>query len=151
MKKVLSVLAIAALFVVSFSSCGGGKTATELLTQKKGWVLSSATSSPAYQLTDGSYATNLMTEGYLKAWELDDIIVFNENGSHLLNPGKNLPESAADGFVAETSLGNWSFDNVENPEYIFMQVPFLFDFDAEGNFTFDDAVEKCQVLSLTEN
>ena len=151
MKKVLSVLAVAALFLVSFSGCGHDKTATELLTQKNGWVLSSATSSPAYQLSDGSFATDLMTEGYLMAWELDDIIVFNENGSHLLKPGKNIPESAADGYVAETSLGNWSFDKAENPEFISMQVPFLYDYDAEGNFTFDAPAEKCQILALTEN
>ena len=151
MKKVFCVLAVAALFLVGITSCTQPKTATELLTQKNGWVLSSATSAPAYHLSDGSFATDLMTEGYLMSWELDDIIVFNENGSHLLKPGKNVPESAADGFVAETSLGNWAFDNAENPEFIFMQVPFLYDYDAEGNFTFDAAVEKCQVLALTEN
>ena len=39
MKKVLSVLAIAALFLVGITSCTQEKTATELLTQKNGWVL----------------------------------------------------------------------------------------------------------------
>ena len=93
MKKVLSVLAIAALFLVGVTSCTQEKTATELLTQKNGWVLSSATSSPAYHLSDGSFATDLMTEGYLMAWELDDIIVFNENGSHLFRERISLNNS----------------------------------------------------------
>ena len=144
MKKVLSVLAIAALFVVSFSSCGGKeKTATELLTQKNGWVLSSATSAPAYLMSDGSYAGDLINDGYLYDFEAAYIIVFNENGNEIVKPGKVTAADDFDGdaYRAETSLGNWSFDNAENPEYISMQVPFFY----------DEAAEKCQVLALTDD
>ena len=63
MKKTLSVLAIAAMLLVSFSCCTGDQTFTTMLTQKKGWVLSSATSNPSYEMSDGSLVTNLMTEG----------------------------------------------------------------------------------------
>ena len=38
-------------------------TNTELLCNPRGWVLSAATSAPAYLMPDGSYVTNLMTEG----------------------------------------------------------------------------------------
>ncbi len=144
MKKVLSVLAIAALFVVSFSSCGGNeKTATELLTQKNGWVLSSATSSPDYLMSDGSYAGDLINDGYLYDFETAYIIAFNENGSEIVKPGKvtAADDFEGDAYRAETSLGNWSFDNADKPEYISMQVPFFYDED----------VEKCQVLALTED
>ena len=144
MKKVLSVLAIAALFVVSFSSCGGNeKTATELLTQKNGWVLSSATSAPVYQMLDGSYAGDLINDGYLYDFEAAYIIAFNENGNEIVKPGKVVAAEDFDGdaYRAETSLGNWAFDKTENPEYITMQVPFFYDEDAEY----------CQILSLTEN
>ena len=65
MKKVLSVLAVAALFLVGITSCTQEKTATEMLTQKNGWVLSSATSAPAYQMLDGSFAADLINDGYL--------------------------------------------------------------------------------------
>ena len=144
MKKVLSVLAIAALFVVSFSSCGGGKTAAELLTQKKGWVLSSATSAPAYQMLDGSFAGDLINDGYLYDFEAAYVIAFNENGSEIVKPGKTVAPEDFDPewcYRAETSLGNWFFDNAENPQFITMQVPFFY----------DEAPEYCQILSLTEN
>ena len=42
MKKVFSVLAVAAMLLVSFSACTGDETYADLLTQKKGWVLSTA-------------------------------------------------------------------------------------------------------------
>ena len=143
MKKVLSVLAVAALFVLSFSSCGNEKTATELLSQKNGWVLSSATSAPAYQMLDGSYAADLINDGYLYDFEAAYIITFNENGSEVVKPGKVVAADDFDGdaYRAETSLGNWAFDKNENPEYITMQVPFFYDEDPEY----------CQILSLTEN
>ena len=144
MKKVLSVLAIAALFVVSFSSCGGGKTAAELLTQKKGWVLSSATSDPAYQLSDGSQAQDLISDKYLEDFEVAYVIFFNENGNEIVKPGKVVAPENFDPewcYRAETSLGNWSFDNAENPSLINMQIPFFY----------DDAQEICYLKSLTEN
>ena len=143
MKKVFCVLAVAALFVLSFSSCGKEKTATELLTQKNGWVLSSATSAPAYQMLDGSYAGDLINDGYLYDFEAAYIIAFNENGNEIVKPGKVVAAEDFDGdaYRAETSLGNWAFDKTENPEYISMQIPFFY----------DEAAEYCQILSLTEN
>ena len=144
MKKVLSVLAVAALFLVGITSCVQPKTAPELLTQSTGWVLSSATSAPAYQMMDGSFAADLINDGYLYDFEAAYVIAFNENGSEIVKPGKTVAPEDFDPewcYRAETSLGNWFFDNAENPQFITMQVPFFY----------DEAPELCQILSLTEN
>jgi len=144
MKKVLSVLAIAALVLVSFTSCNKEKTSTQLLTQSKGWVLTSATSDPAYHMQDGSQAADLIKDKYLKDFEVGYIIVFNENGSEIVKPGKIVaPDSIPDEdcYRVETSLGNWEFDNAENPSILNMQIPFFY----------DKEVEKCYLKNLTES
>ena len=115
-----------------------------MLTQKNGWVLSSATSAPAYQMMDGSFAADLINDGYLYDFEAAYVIAFNENGSEIVKPGKTVAPEDFDPewcYRAETSLGNWFFDNAENPQFITMQVPFFY----------DEAPELCQILSLTEN
>lgn len=144
MKKVFSVLAIAAMILVSFSSCNpDGKTYADYLTQKKGWVLSAATSNPAYEMSDGSYVSDLMTEGYLYDFENDYIITFNEDHTQYVKPGKTVApdDFEGDAYKAETLLGAWSFDNDLIPTLLYMQVPFFYDED----------VETCKILSLTEN
>ena len=60
MKKVFSVLAVAALILVSFSSCDPQeKSMAEMLTISKGWVLQSATSSPDYVMSTGDLSWQL--------------------------------------------------------------------------------------------
>jgi hypothetical protein len=144
MKKVFSVLAIAALVLVSLSSCNpNNKSYADYLTQKKGWVLSAATSNPAYEMSDGSFVTNLMTEGYLYDFENDYIITFNQDGTEYVKPGKTVApdDFTGDAYRAETQIGTWRFDNTLIPTLLYMQVPFFY----------DDAVETCKLLSLTEN
>jgi hypothetical protein len=141
MKKTLSVLAIAAMLLVSFSCCTGDQTFTTMLTQKKGWVLSSATSNPSYEMSDGSLVTNLMTEGYLRPFENEYIITFNEDGTEYVKPGKTVAPSAEEGYMAETQIGTWRFDNDLIPTLLYMQVPFFMDED----------VEVCKILSLTKD
>lgn len=141
MKKVFSVLAIAAMILVSFSGCVGDKTYTDYLTQKKGWVLASATSTPAYRMQDGSFVEDLMHDGYLEDFENEYVITFNEDGSEYVKPGKTIaPEGVEDAYRAETQIGTWKFDNDLIPLLLYMQVPFFY----------DDAVEICQISSLTE-
>lgn len=145
MKKVFSVLAIAALFVIGFTSCDPvqQKTYADYLTYEKGWVLSAATSSPAYALSDGTYVTDLMSEGYLYASELDDIITFNANGSMSINPGANIdPEWGYQNEVAST----WAF-NADSTKII-MQVPFFYN---EDGTSYDAEFEECKIISLNEN
>lgn len=145
MKKVFSVLAVAALFVIGFTSCDPTpeKTYADYLTYEKGWVLTSATSNPAYHMSDGSYVTNLMTEGFLDACELDDIITFNANGTMSINPGTVIdPE-----FGYQQEVGAvWSF-NADSTR-IYMQLPFFYD---QTDMMFDADVEECKIISLDEN
>lgn len=87
MKRNLILLTVLLSFGILFSACKKDeKTTTELLTYKKGWVLAEATSSPAYELANGSFATNLMTDGYLEECELDDVVIFADNGAQTIVP-----------------------------------------------------------------
>ena len=87
MKKVTLILTAVIAVALFFASCNKDeKSYTELLTIKKGWVLDVATSSPAYELSDGSFATDLMKDGYLEECELDDVIKFADNGAQTIIP-----------------------------------------------------------------
>lgn len=139
MKKVLSVLAIAALVLVSFTSCNPQEQSmTEKLTISKGWVLSAAESTPAYEMLDGTLVSNLFN-GYLEEWEKEYITVFNANGSEIVKPGKVVAPSSELGYTEETSLGNWTFN--EDETRIMMQVPFFMDED----------IEICNIVRLTKD
>ena len=119
-------------------------TATELLTIPKGWVLSEATSSPAYNMLNGECIDNLM-HGYLFDFEIDDVIHFLSNGTHFVNPGIMIPGEGV-GYTQETSMGQWHFDNPDNPSYLYMQIPFIY---GENPNTYDPAIEECRLISLT--
>lgn len=139
MKRNILVLAVIAIFAVALTSCGNQnkKTNTGKLCIEKGWVLSAATSSPAYALSDGSYATNLMTEGYLYDYELDDIIKFETNGNMKINGGAKVPETG-DYQAEDKGVGTWAFNSDESK--LTMQIPFFY----------DEATETVDILSLTE-
>ncbi len=145
MKKLFGILAIAAMFVVSFTACDTttDPTAADYLCQSKGWVLADATSSPAYLLSDGTHITNLMNEGYLYDYELDDIITFNANGSMTINPGSNIdPEYGYQQEVAST----WHFN--ADTTVIYYQIPFFYD---DNGTTFDAELENAKILYIHEN
>lgn len=129
MKKVL-VFALVAVFALSLSSCGKKqeKTKTEKLSIEKGWVLSAATSSPAYLMGDGSYATNLITDGFLFDYEVDDIIKFQANGNQIINGGKLVPESG-DYQATDKGVGTWQFNSDESK--LTFQIPFFYDEEKE--------------------
>lgn len=144
MKKVFMLMTVAAMVVIGFTSCNPTEeTNTTLLTQSKGWVLSAATSSPSYLLSDGSYATDLMVDGYLSSAELDEIIYFNANGSEVINPGSLIDPTF--GYQTEVAA-TWSFNSDET--VLNMQLPFFYD---NTNFTYDSDIEACTILSLTAN
>jgi len=122
MKKVILSLTALAFVTVVFTSCKE-QSNFDMLTTKKGWKLVEATCSPAYELLDGSKITNLQ-DGYLAAWELDDIIIFDESGALTVDPGKNLPPEGKDGWIEKKAIGTWAF--LENETKIRMQIPFWY-------------------------
>ncbi|MBP5664001.1 MAG: hypothetical protein J6X16_07000 [Bacteroidales bacterium] len=139
MKKVL-VFALIAVFALSLSSCGKKKekTNTEKLSIEKGWVLSAATSSPSYHMADGSYCTDLMTEGYLYDYELDDILKFESNGNMKINGGSKVPADGSDYQSGDHGVGTWKFNSDETK--LTFQIPFFY----------DDVQETADILELSE-
>lgn len=145
MKKVFSVLAVAALFVIGFTSCDPvqEKTYADYLTYEKGWVLASATSNPSYVMSDGTIVTDLMTEGFFEACELDEILTFNANGTMSINPGENIdPEFGYQQEVGAT----WHFN--ADSTTIYMQLPFFYNDDYTS---FDSEMEECKIIYMNEN
>jgi len=141
MKKTFLVLAAAAMIVLGFTSCGGDKTYTELLTgQTKGWVLSAATSEPGYLLNSGRTTANLM-DGYLYEEEMDDIITFKENGIMTIDPAT---KTAPDYGYQSTVIANWNLSADQSK--LNMQLPFFYD---NSNMMYDAEVETCTISSLT--
>ena len=138
MKKVLSVVALFA--VILFVGCDPKeKTFADYLTQQtKGWVLTAATSDPAYIMKNGERVTDLYNDGYLTAWEKEYVLIFQENGNVIVKPGKTVAPSAEDGYTAETNIGNWIINNVDGMDLLNCQIPFFMDED----------VEVCRIVSL---
>ena len=145
MKKLL-VIALVAVFALSLSSCGNKeKTNTEKITTAKGWVLKSATVTPAVPVGEGT--TNNWYGDYLFDYEQDDIIIFNANGSFVINPGKKLAGEDQDGYVAEVA-STWEFNADETK--VKMQIPFFYDLSETPARTFNAQFEEPTISSLTE-
>jgi hypothetical protein len=126
-KSILNVAAIVFALSLLVSSCGNSKekTVEEYLTDaKNGWVLESATSSPAYVMADGTNVTDLMKGGYLKECELDDIIKFAKNGGLTVNPGKLVCDKETE--YAST----WSYN--DKTKVLYFQIPFFNDNEPEN-------------------
>ncbi len=147
MKRNILVFALIAIFALSLSSCGKKeKTNTEKITTAKGWVLKSATVTPAVPVGEGT-TTNWYGD-YLYDYEQDDIIVFNANGSFIIKPGSKTPEADGDGYVEEKA-STWAFNSDETK--VKMQIPFFYDLPTEGPArTFNAQFEEPEISSLTE-
>ena len=117
MKKNILIGVICALVAFGMTSCEKTKTKTELLTEKS-WSLTKATSTPAYELEAGVNITDLF-DGFIRDYELDDLLRFDVNGGVFLNPGKIRDEGQAAG---EELLGKWSFD--ENTDKLDFYLPY---------------------------
>lgn len=134
-KSTLSIIVVAAVCMLAFSSCTKEKTMTEMLQLKKGWTLSTATSSPSYNLNEGGQITNLF-DGYVFDCEKDDIIKFKEDGFEYMNPGDDVCDNQA---ADESSIGSYSLN--EDAMTMDMQIPFFY----------DAAVESVKIVELTED
>ena len=138
MKKNILIAAMCVLVATGFMSCGETDDKTELLTDKKGWVISAATSTPGYLIGE-DHISNLM-DGYFNDWEKDDVLYFEANGNHSVDPGTKLPPEGEDGYTTKTGLGSWKFIG-DDKSKISMQLPFFY----------DDDPEVCNVVSLTKD
>jgi len=124
MKKLLLV-ATTILVAFAFTSCDPvvEKTRKELLIQKKGWELYSATSVPAFTNKDGVVNSNLF-ESFFYDYEKDDILFFYENGSSIMNYGKILESGTTE---KEISLGNWRL--IKDDKVLEFHLPYFFNDD----------------------
>jgi len=141
MKRVILGLTVVVLAVVVFSSCKEEKTNEELLTNKKGWVLSKATSTPAYENSEGVVDSDLARSWYYGdyACELNDILYFKSDG----DGKRTVLASNCDGNIKQKeTLGTWSFvsEEVDNLKLKF-RLPF-FEEDEEDVVTVTNLDEK---------
>lgn len=134
---------VTAIVLVGLVGCHkDNQTATDILTGTNGWVLSTAFSDPRYHLSDGGYASDLINDGYLNIFEAYYILVFTSTGGEIVKPGDVPAPSDGEGFFKkETTLGNWEFNNPDNPTTITMYIPFLY----------KEGLINCQILNLTKD
>ncbi|MDR0205676.1 MAG: hypothetical protein LBI45_00185 [Bacteroidales bacterium] len=141
MKKLIFAL-VALVFLAA--DCGSlVKDHEQLLTQKKGWELFAATSTPAFTNIDGVTNSNLFKSFWLNyECELDDILFFYENNSSVMNFGKEKCEGQTG---KDQSLGNWRF--VKNYKVLEFYLPYFFDAEDEERF----ALLEAEVIELDES
>jgi len=95
-------------------------TKEDLITQENGWLLTAATSFPAFVNWMGISSENLFVSFFYEC-ELDDILYFKKNYSQIINSGKMLCEPAQ---AKEISLGNWRI--IKDEEVLEFQLPYFF-------------------------
>ena len=146
MKKTLSVLAIAAMVMLTACTPQQSETPiTDILkSAKKGWVMTSVKSVPAYVLESGVALEELYADGdyehntgFFTAAEKDDAIIFGENGVQTIEPGTVLPSDGSAYQVATVT----TYTVNEATEELSFQMP----------WEYDDAIEKCSVQSYDKN
>ncbi len=143
MKRTFVIIAIAFFTLVSFIRCNPQheQSATEILTGNQGWVLSKAFSNPAYFVSEtGTFASDLINDAFLKDYEVAYILIFNTTGGEIVKPGSVVAPSDSDGYITETTLGKWAFDNPDNPSNITMHIPFLY----------EKGLKDCKILNLSK-
>ena len=148
MKKTLSVLAIAAMVMLTACTPQSQTPITDVLkSAKKGWVMTSVKSAPAYVLETGVTLDELYAEGdyehntgFFYAAEKDDAIIFGETGVLTIDPGKILPEDGS--AYQNTVVASYSVD--ETNHEILLQMPWEYNDDFTG---YDANLEKCSIQS----
>lgn len=147
MKK-LTIYLMAIIGLVATSCTKERPCNYELLTNATmGWKLVEATSEPGYELPNGRVAKDLINDGYLSEYELDDQITFMSGGVQLIDPGTNF------GFDGDPVLGyqntveaRWSLSLDQCT--LNMQIPFFY--NNEGTL-YSEEVENCRIVELTPN
>ena len=146
MKKVFCVMAVAALFLLNVCNPTSETPITDILkSAKKGWVMTSVKSVPAYQLSAGVMLEELYADGdyehstgFFYSYEKDDAIIFGENGVETIDPGTLLPEDPSEPYQIATAA-TYLVD--EANEQISFQMP----------WEYDEQLELCSVVSCDKN
>ena len=138
MKKTLfALMALTLVCAITLSSCTKKeeekeeptpKTKTELLTQVKGWVLTSATSIPAFEPLAGTPNEDLF-KAFFEECEIDDINIFKTNGDMVLKYGGKL---CAGQTGNEENLGKWQFIGDKEETLQFYLIAY---YEDNGNYT----------------
>jgi hypothetical protein len=101
MKKTVFLALLALVFLAS-DCVKPEKTDEDLLTQKKGWTLLTATANPAYTNNDDVTSENLFVSFFYEC-ELNDVLFFYDTKSSIMKEFCDDPKGK------ENSLGNWRF------------------------------------------
>ena len=107
-----------------------------------GWKLAEGSITPALQMSNGTRISDLMD--YLYSCEKDDILYFESGGRERIET--NLKCAEGEGLQDDVVSARWYFDNHEDPQILYMQLPFLY--DATGN-ALDEELENCKIIELT--
>jgi hypothetical protein len=144
MKKTF-LAAMALIVAFAFTSCDPvEKSKEELLTQKKGWIITQATCTPDYQLNNDEWVdTDLLNGGFFFDCEKDDIYFFNSDKSFVRNFGSNKCEGE-DG--KEENMGRWAFQ--ENDTWVQFYMTAYYDFDNEEYFKLRGIIKELDETTL---
>ena len=129
-KTFFALMALTLVCAITLSSCKKTeeKTMEELLTQSKGWVLTSATSVPKFEPISGTPDEDLFKVFFEKC-ELDDINIFKPNKDMVLNYGKEVCSGQTG---KEEFMGKWKFIDGKDDVIQFYLIAY---YDDAGNYT----------------
>lgn len=142
MKQLFTILTAVVLMILG-CSCSDRPCNYELLTNATmGWKLVAATSEPGYELPNGRIATDLINDGYLQDWEIDDQINFWSNGVQVIDPN-GIEDYQG---YQNTVEARWSLSLDQCT--LNMQIPFFY--NNEGT-SYSEEVERCRIVHLSPN
>jgi hypothetical protein len=145
-------MAVAALLMFNGCTNTSETPITDILkSAKKGWVMTSVKSVPAYVLDSGVALEELFADGdyehftgFFYSYEKDDAIIFGENGVETIDPGSLLPE-APDAYQIATTA-TYTVD--EHMSEILFQMPW----ELNDDYTmYDTPLEKCSIQECTKD
>lgn len=147
MKRLFLVAAFAVVAMVLGSCDQSNVSATDALTIKDGWQLAEGTIVPAYELLNGDLVDDVMD--FLLPCEQDDNILFNANGSETIKTNVTCADSEGEFGLQDPEVAAlWHFDNPENPERLYLQLPFFYNDDMDN---YDEELENCEIINLTKD
>ena len=145
MKKNILMAALIAVLAFGLFSCNKDEASKkDLLTTTTGWQLAEGTITPAYETSAGDMISDMMD--YLYTCEKDDEILFNADGSEIITT--NVKCAEGEGLQGDKVAGLWHFDNEEDPQVLYMQLPFFY--DETGN-ALDAEQENCTIKDITKD